>query len=115
MSDRRQLDQDSPGKLVKLSTLIAVLCLLSSIAIAARDQPGLEIKVLPPSVGGQCPSVEERERVRNEIHQLVNENVHEFIALHSYTCNAPVNCMPQYPPPGLNHGERGGIDRVRRH
>ena len=29
--------------------------------------------------------------------------------------NAPVNCMPQYPPPGLNHGERWGIDRVRRH
>ena len=88
MSDRRQLDRDSPGKLVKLSTLIAVLCLLSSIAIAARDQPGLEIKVLPPSVGGQCPSVEERERVRNEIHQVVNESIHRTNALYAtYTCN----------------------------
>ena len=45
--------------------------------------------MLPPSVGGQCPSVEERERVRNEIHQLVNESIHRTKALYAtnYTCN----------------------------
>ena len=41
-----------------------------------------------------------------------NRSVYTYKPLYT---NAPVNCMPQYPPPGLNHGERGGIDRVRRH
>ena len=40
-----------------------------------------------PSVGGQCSSVEERERVRNEIHQLVNETVYDIAASNSHTCN----------------------------
>ena len=34
----------------------------------------------------------------------------EGILMHSY--NAPVNCMPHYPPPRSNHGEPGGVDRV---
>ena len=73
-------------KIAKFS-MIAVLCLMSSIVIATRGQHRLEIKVLPPSVGGQCPSVEERERARNEIHQLVNETVYDIAASYSHTCN----------------------------
>ena len=80
----RHLDQASPATLAKYSTII-VICLLSSIVIATREQQGLEIKVLPTSVGGQCPSVEKRESVRNEIHQLVNETVYDIAA--SRTCN----------------------------
>ena len=84
----RQIDQASFVKLAKFPTII-VICLLSSIVIATRGQQGIEIKVLPTSVGGQCPSVEERERVRNEIHQLVNETVHvyDIAASYSHTCN----------------------------
>ena len=85
MSDQPRL-QASPVRIAKFS-MIAVLCLLSSIVIATRGQQGLEIKVLPTSVGGQCPSVEERERVRNEIHQLVNETVYDIVASYSHTCN----------------------------
>ena len=70
--------------------MIVVLCLLSSIVIATRGQQGLEIKVLPTSVGGQCPSVEERERASNEIHQLVNETVYDIAASNSHTsCGTP--------------------------
>ena len=80
MSDRH-LHQYSPGRIAKLSMIFAVLCLLSSITtVPARGQLGLEIKTLPRNVNGQCSSVEERERVRNEIHQLVKDS------LHSYTC-----------------------------
>ena len=79
----RQIDQVSPVTLAKFSTII-VICLLSSIILTARGQQGLEIKVLPTSAGGQCPSVEERERVRNDIHQLV---VYDIAALYSHTCN----------------------------
>ena len=68
--------------------MIAVLCLLSSIIIATRGQQGLEIKVLPTSVGGQCPLAKERERARNEIHQLVNKTVYDIAASNSHTCNA---------------------------
>ena len=82
----RHLDHASPATLTKYSTII-VICLLSSIVIATRGQQGLEIKVLPTSVGGQCPSVEERERVRYEIHQLVNETVYDIVASYSHTCN----------------------------
>ena len=80
----RQTDQASRVIHARFST-IKVLCLLSSIIIATRGQQGLEIKVLPTSVGGQCPSVEERERASNEIHQLVNETV--YAASYSHTCN----------------------------
>ena len=83
MSDQPRL-QASPVRVAKFS-LIAVLCLMSSIVIATRGQPGIEIKVLPTSAGGQCPSVEERERVRNEIHQLVNETVYDIS--NTYFCN----------------------------
>ena len=85
MSDRH-LDQASRVILAKFS-MITVFCLLSSVIIATRGQPGIEIKVLPTSVGGQCPSVEEMERVRNKIHQLVNETVYDIAALYSHTCN----------------------------
>ena len=85
MSDRPRL-QGSPVRLAKFRT-IAVLCLLSSIVIATRGQSRLAIKVLPTSAGEQCPSVEERERVRNEIHQLVNEIVYDIAASNSHTCN----------------------------
>ena len=85
MSDQPRL-QGSPVRLAKFRTIV-VLCLLSSIVIATRGQPRLEIKVLPTSVGGQCPSVEERERARNEIHQLVNETVYGIAASNSHTCN----------------------------
>ena len=82
----QHLDHASPATLAKFSTII-VLCLLSSIVIATRGQQGLETKVLPPSVGGQCPSVEERERVRNEIHQLVNNIVASSThTSYSHTC-----------------------------
>ena len=47
------------------STII-IICLLSSVTVATRGHQGLEIKVLPASVVGQCPSVEERERVRTK-------------------------------------------------
>ena len=86
MSDRQQTDQGSPVRLAKFRTIV-VLCLLSSIVLTARGQPGIETKVLPTSVGGQCPSVEERERVRNEIHQLVNETVYDIAASYLHTCN----------------------------
>ena len=71
--------------------MIVVFCMLSSIIIATRGQQALEIKVLPTSVGGQCPSVEERERVRNEIHQLVNATVYIYVvALNFHTsCGTP--------------------------
>ena len=85
MSDRPRL-QASSVKIAKFS-MIAVLCLMSSIVIATRGQPGIEIKVLPTNVGGQCPSVEERERVRNEIHQLVNETVYDIASSSIHTCN----------------------------
>ena len=84
MSTRWRIDQASPVKIIKFST-ITIICLLSSIVIANGVQLGLEIKVLPTSVGGQCPSVEERERVRNEIHQLVNETVCNIS--NTYFCN----------------------------
>ena len=84
MSDRH-LDQASRVILAKFS-MITVFCLLSSVVIATRGQQGIEIKVLPTSVGGQCPSVE-GERVRNEIHQLVNETVYDIEASYSHTCN----------------------------
>ena len=80
------IDQASPVRHTEF-LMIVVLCLLSSIVIATRGQQGLEIKVLPTSVGGQCPSVEERERARNEIHQLVNETVYDIAASNSHTCN----------------------------
>ena len=85
MSDQPRL-QGSPVRIAKFKT-IAVLCLMSSIIIATRGQQGVEIKVLPTIVEGQCPSVEERERVRNEIHQLVNEAVYDIAALSTHTCN----------------------------
>ena len=86
MSDRQQTDKASPVRLDKFRTIV-VLSLLSSIVIATRGQSGLEIKVLSTSIGGQCPSVEERERVRNEIHQLVNETVYDIAASYLHTCN----------------------------
>ena len=82
----RQTYQASRVIHARFST-IKVLCLLSSIIIGTRGQQGLEIKVLPTSVGGQCPSVEERERASNEIHQLVNETVYDIAASYSHTCN----------------------------
>ena len=69
------------------SRTVVVFCMLSSIVLATRGQQGLEIKVLPTSIGGQCPSVEERERVRNEIGQLVNKTVYDIAASYSHTCN----------------------------
>ena len=78
----RHLDQASTVTFAKFSTII-VICLLSSIIMATRSQQGVEVKVLPTSAGGQCPTVEERERVRNEIHQLVNN----IAASYSHTCN----------------------------
>ena len=78
----RHLDQASTVTFAKFSTII-VICLLSSIIMATRGQQGIEMKVLPTSVGGQCPSVEERERARNEIRQLVNN----IAASYSHTCN----------------------------
>ena len=86
MSTRWRIDQASPVKITKFST-ITIISLLSSIVIANGAQLGIEIKVLPTSVGGQCPSVEERERVRNEIHQLVNKTVYDITASYSHTCN----------------------------
>ena len=86
MSTRWRIDQASPVKITKFST-IAIISLLSSITVANGAQLGLEIKVLPTSVGGQCPSVEERERVRNDIHQLVNESLYDIAASYSHTCN----------------------------
>ena len=83
MSDQPRL-QASSVKIAKFS-VIAVLCLLSSIIIATRGQPRHALKVLPTSVGGQCPSVEERERARNEIHQLVNETVYDIADLSTHT------------------------------
>ena len=85
----RQTDQASFVTLAKYSTII-VICLFSSIVIATRGHQGIEIKELPTSVGGQCPSVEERERVRKEIHQLVNESVYMYdivASQYSHTCN----------------------------
>ena len=89
MSTRWRIDQASAVKITKFST-IAIICLLSSIIIANGAQQALEIKVLSTSVGGQCPSVEERERVRNEIHQLVNETVYDIAASSTHTsCGTP--------------------------
>ena len=87
MTDRH-LDQASPVIFAKFS-MIVVLCLFSSVTIATRAQSRLAIKVLPTSVRGQCPSMEERERVRNEIHQLVNETVYMYVVAsqYSHTCN----------------------------
>ena len=87
MTDRH-LDQANLVIFAKFSMIIIlVLCLFSSVTIATRGQSRLAIKVLPTSIGGQCPSVEERERVRNEIHQLVNETVYDIAASYSHTCN----------------------------
>ena len=88
MSDQPRL-QGSSVRLDKFRTIV-VLCLLSSIVLTARGQQGIEIKELPTSVGGQCTSVEERERARNEIHQLVNEAVYELVSSSTHTsCGTP--------------------------
>ena len=87
MSARKRIDEVSHVRFNNLTRIAAIFCLLSSIVLTARGQQGVEIKELPASAGGQCPSVEERERVRNEIHQLVNETVYNITASYSHTCN----------------------------
>ena len=56
------------------SSLVSVLCLSApgSVSIANGQGEVTDVKVLERGDDWQCPTMEERERARNEIHQIAN-------------------------------------------
>ena len=72
------------------SSLLSVLCLSApgSVSIASGQVQMTDVKVLQGGDDEQCPSAEERERARNEIHQTANSVIIVAIATgHILTCN----------------------------
>ena len=64
--------------------MLSVLCLSpqpGSVITASGQGQMIDIKVLERGNDWQCPSMEERERGRNEIHQIANS------AITSSICN----------------------------
>ena len=74
------------------SSLLSVLCLSApgSVSIASGQGEVTDIKVLERDDDWQCPTTEERERARNEIHQTANSVIAGFAAITTgdvHTCN----------------------------
>ena len=70
--------------------MLSVLCLSpNSLIIASSQGKVTDIKVLERSnCDCQCPSMEERERARNEIHQIANSTISAMTRhIYMYTCN----------------------------
>ena len=69
--------------------VLSVLSLYPGSAIAGSSplQKARALRVLQGSGSGQCPSVEEREAVRNEIHQSVVAISGTFTITGTYFCN----------------------------
>ena len=73
-------------------SLLSVLCLSApwSVSIASGQVQMTDVKVLERGDDWQCPSMEERERARNEIHQTANSVIAGFAAIttgHVHTCD----------------------------
>ena len=71
-----------------LSALLMLLWLSSpqSVIVASGQRQKTNVKVLERGGDWQCPSVEERETMRNEIHQIVNSAILNATG-HTHTCN----------------------------
>ena len=71
--------------------VLSVLCLSPGSVIIANGQVQMtDVKVLERGDDWQCPSMEERERVINEIHDTANSVIAGFVAIttgHIHTCN----------------------------
>ena len=63
--------------------VLSVLCLSTRQLLFASGHEVTNTRVLRGHDDGQCPLMEERERVRNEIHQLTDLVVANF---HMYSC-----------------------------
>ena len=71
---------------------MSVLCLSApwSVSIASGQVQVTDVKVLERVDDWQCPSMEERERARNEIHDITNSVIAGFAAIttgHIHICN----------------------------
>ena len=67
--------------------VLSVLCLTpGSVTIANGQVQVTDIKVLERGNDWQCPSMEERERTKNEIHQIA-ASVIATLTGHTHTCN----------------------------
>ena len=66
-----------------------VLCLsIGSVIVASGHRVQMiEAKVLPHGYDSQCPTVEEKERVLNEIHQITIQAIASVTDLELYECN----------------------------
>ena len=68
--------------------MLSVLCLSPGSIIRASGQVQMtDVKVLERGDDWQCPSMEERERARNEIHNTVNSVIVAIMTGHIHTCN----------------------------
>ena len=77
-----------------VSLLVSVLLLSApgSVRIASGQGQMTDVKVLERGDDWQCPSMEERERARNEIHQIINSVIE--ITLPTTTTTASTTTMP---------------------
>ena len=74
--------------------VLSVLCLFPESNIIASGQVQMiDVKVLPESGDdGQCPSVEERVRARNEMHQIVDSVITTTASIATLTCTYYYTC-----------------------
>ena len=77
-----------------VSLLVSVLLLFApgSVRIASGQGQMTDVKVLERGNDWQCPSMEERERARNEIHQIINSVIET--TLPTTTTTASTTTMP---------------------
>ena len=69
------------------STLM-VLCLsLGSVIIISGQRHMIDTQILDGGDDGQCPSAEEMERARNELHQIANSIISATTGHQLHTCN----------------------------
>ena len=73
---------------IYISSLFSVLILSpGSVTIASSQVQMTGVKVLERDDDWQCPSMEERERARNEIHDTVNSVIAVDVTTDTYICN----------------------------
>ena len=77
------------SEFVAYLTLVVVCLSLvpGSVIVISGQEQKTDVQVLERGDDWQCPPIEERERARNRIHQIVNSTILAIATGHIYTCN----------------------------
>ena len=72
---------------LRMYTCFLIVYLSTAVITASGQRQMIDIKLLQAGDGGQCSPMEDREMVKREIFEVVEQSVQEIVASYSYTCN----------------------------